>query len=207
MIAIDPAPSKTSPAGAGLRRRDLSRFLSRAMRVIGLRGEASVLLTEDERIRALNREFRHRDKSTDVLSFPAAPMFLAGHTAGDLAISLETAARQAAEHGHTLETEIKILMLHGLLHLAGYDHETDSGEMARRESGLRRELDLPLGLIERGRSSERRLDGQRKARPSATRAGRPRRNASQPRKSGPHNFHSRGPGGARSRNRRPRGTS
>jgi probable rRNA maturation factor len=171
MIVIDPTPSKTCPAAARLRRRDLSRFLSRAVRAIGLRGEVSVLLAGDERIRALNREFRHHDKSTDVLSFPAAPMFSARHAAGDLAISLETAMRQAAEHGHTLETEVKILMLHGLLHLAGYDHETDSGDMARQENGLRSELELPPGLIERGDSPVGQLDRQGKSPPSAKRAG------------------------------------
>jgi probable rRNA maturation factor len=69
--------------------------------------------------------------------------------AGDLAISINTARRQADERGHSLGTEIKVLTLHGLLHLAGYDHETDKGEMARREQKLRAKLRLPHGLIER----------------------------------------------------------
>ena len=140
----------TSPVGAAIRRRELSQFLSCASKAIGLTGEVSVLLAGDDRIRTLNREFRGKDQSTDVLSFPAAPPFAAGGQAGDLAISLDTASRQAAECGHTLQTEVKVLMLHGLLHLAGFDHETDSGEMARREISLRKELGLPLGLIERG---------------------------------------------------------
>ena len=69
--------------------------------------------------------------------------------AGDLAISLDTAARQAASFGHTLRDEVRVLMLHGLLHLSGMDHETDNGEMAAREAELRRELNLPTTLIER----------------------------------------------------------
>ena len=72
--------------------------------------------------------------------------------AGDLAISVETARRQAAEQGHALTCELKVLILHGLLHLAGHDHETDAGEMQRRERSLRARLGLPLGLIERSAS-------------------------------------------------------
>ena len=127
-----------------------------------------MLLAGDERIRELNNRFRGKNKSTDVLSFPAAPHF-AGHSsgsghAGDLAISLETAARQAGECGHTLEIEVKVLLLHGLLHLAGYDHETDSGEMARKETRLRKKLALPLGLIERERPPGKLRLGVRPAR-------------------------------------------
>jgi probable rRNA maturation factor len=148
MIAIEPAPSKF-PMGATLRKRELSQFLSCAAKAIGLPGEVSVLLTGDERIRSLNKQFRGMDKATDVLSFPAAPAFAAAGEIGDLAISLDTAQRQAIEHGHSLQTEIKVLLLHGLLHLGGFDHEMDSGEMASRELDLRRELDLPAGLMER----------------------------------------------------------
>jgi len=129
----------------GLRRRELGRFLRRAMDAVGLDGEVSVLLTVDTVIRALNRQYRHKNKATDVLSFPAEVK----GTAGDLAISVETALKQAEEHGHTLEVEIKVLLLHGLLHLAGYDHETDDGAMRRKELQLRRELALREGLIER----------------------------------------------------------
>jgi probable rRNA maturation factor len=96
----------------------------------------------------MNREFRGLDKATDVLSFPAE-MPGPEKIAGDLAISVETARKQAAACGHSLGTEIKVLMLHGLLHLAGYDHESDSGQMRRREQQLRARLGLPLGLIER----------------------------------------------------------
>jgi len=146
MIVIEAARAKTLPAASALGKRDLNRFLASVLEVLGLTGEFSVLLTGDEQLRALNLQFRGQDKPTDVLSFPAlAP------TGGDLAISLETAAVQAAEHGHTLQMEIKILMLHGLLHLAGYDHERDKGQMRRRETLLRKQFDLPAGLVERTR--------------------------------------------------------
>jgi probable rRNA maturation factor len=140
-----------------LNKRELAQFAGRAIVAAGRRGTVSVLLTGDERIRALNRDFRHKDVPTDVLSFPA---FAAGEapvrgrrTAGDLAISLETAARQAESFGHSLETEVKVLILHGSLHLAGFDHEVDSGEMARLENRLRAEFGLPLGLIARSSSA------------------------------------------------------
>ncbi|MGA8043270.1 MAG: rRNA maturation RNase YbeY, partial [Terracidiphilus sp.] len=132
--------------------RTLERFLRTAQATVRLRGAVTALLTTDRGIRRLNREFRGKDKATDVLSFPAAEM--AGDEAGDLAISVETARKQAFEQGHALGTELKVLMLHGLLHLAGYDHETDEGQMARRERALRAKLRLPLGLIERVESRE-----------------------------------------------------
>jgi probable rRNA maturation factor len=128
--------------------RLLARFLREAQAAVRLRGQVTVLLTTDAGIRSLNRRFRGKNKTTDVLSFPAEGFGLE-KIAGDLAISVPVARKQAAEQGHPLATEIKVLMLHGLLHLAGYDHETDSGEMARRERVLRARLKLPLGLIER----------------------------------------------------------
>ncbi len=143
----------------GLSRRGLSQFLRSAQIAVGLEGDVQVLLADDRRLRRLNRDFRGKDKPTDVLSFPAAPE-LQGKHAGDLAVSLETAQRQASEHGHSLREELRILLLHGLLHLAGMDHETDSGEMAAREGELRAALHLPTGLI---------------ARASATRTATPRR--------------------------------
>jgi probable rRNA maturation factor len=146
MIVIEAARAKTLPAASALGKRDLNRFLASVLEVLGLTGEFSVLLTGDEQLRALNLQFRGKDKPTDVLSFPAL-----AQTGGDLAISLETAALQAAEHGHTLQMEIKILILHGLLHLAGYDHERDKGQMRRRETLLRKQFDLPAGLVERTR--------------------------------------------------------
>jgi len=107
-----------------------------------------VLLAGDRILRRLNREFRGKDKATDVLSFPASPE-LAGVHAGDLAVSLETAQRQAEEHGHSLRDEVRVLLLHGLLHLYGMDHEIDRGEMAAREAELRVKLRLRSGLIAR----------------------------------------------------------
>jgi probable rRNA maturation factor len=113
-----------------------------------LKGQVTVLLTTDAAIRKLNRRFRGKNKATDVLSFQAQGVGAEG-IAGDLAISVTTALGQAARQGHSLSTEIKILILHGLLHLAGYDHDSDNGKMARREELLRAKLRLPQGLIER----------------------------------------------------------
>lgn len=135
-------------AEAGLSRSGLARFLGEAQRAVGLQGAVDVLLADDRTLRRLNREFRGKDKATDVLSFPAATE-LRGKFAGDLAISLDTAARQAREHGHSLRDEVRVLLLHGLLHLSGMDHETDRGEMATREAELRAELRLKSGLIAR----------------------------------------------------------
>jgi len=130
--------------------RTLARFLAKAQDAVSLRGEVTVLLTTDETIRDLNKRFRGKNQATDVLSFPAqTPVRTKEKSAGDIAISVDTALRQGAEQGHALACELKILMLHGLLHLAGYDHETDRGRMHRRERQLRVRLGLPAGLIER----------------------------------------------------------
>jgi probable rRNA maturation factor len=147
MITIElPAHFQAKPPE--LSNSGLTRFLNRARRAVGLPGEVEVLLADDSTLRSLNKSFRGKNKPTDVLSFPT-PAEIAHAHAGDLAISLETAARQAAAYGHTLRDEVRILVLHGLLHLAGEDHETDNGEMATREATLRRELRLPTTLIER----------------------------------------------------------
>lgn len=132
--------------------RTLARFLGEAQSAVKLRGQVAVLLTTDNVIRRLNRQFRGKNKPTDVLSFPAEQFQNAKpaeRVAGDLAISVPTARRQAAALGHALAAEIKVLILHGLLHLAGYDHESDNGTMARHEQRLRARLRLPHGLIER----------------------------------------------------------
>ena len=126
----------------------LTRFLNRARAAVGLRGAVDVLLSGDSTLCTLNKSFRGKNKATDVLSFPAPSAFATKH-AGDLAISLETADRQASAFGHSVVAEIKILILHGLLHLAGEDHEIDDGQMAARESILRQQLRLPATLIER----------------------------------------------------------
>ena len=136
--------------------RVLQRFVATAARAIPLHGDLSVLLTSDRAIRSLNRQFRGKNKATDVLSFPAVSE-IPGQpvVAGDLAISVDTAARQALLLEHSLANELKILILHGMLHLAGLDHENDQGQMAQRELKLRRQLRLTTGLIERTRSVNR----------------------------------------------------
>jgi probable rRNA maturation factor len=128
----------------------LARFANQAQRAVRLSGEVNILLTSDSEIQRLNREFRHKDTPTDVLSFPAA----APEAGGDIAISLQTARRQAAEAGHELLTEVKVLILHGMLHLAGHDHESDHGQMLRLEQRLRAGLNLRAGLIERTLSAD-----------------------------------------------------
>jgi probable rRNA maturation factor len=109
------------------------------------RGTMTIAIVSDARVRALNRKFRKKDKATDVLSFRSGePGYL-----GDVVISSGVAARQARAAGHRLATELRVLALHGLLHLLGYDHERDDGQMARLERRLRRLGGLREGLIER----------------------------------------------------------
>ena len=134
--------------------RTLARFLGLAQAAVRLKGQVTVLLTTDAAIRRLNARFRGKNKATDVLSFPADGIG-AEDIAGDLAISVPTALHQAVEECHSLSTEIKVLILHGLLHLVGYDHEADEGQMARRERLLRARLGLPQGLIERAEVPKR----------------------------------------------------
>ena len=130
----------------------LQRFLKRAQKEIGLRGNVTVLLTTNNDMRQLNRRFRNKDRATDVLSFPSAgPSPETG--VGDIAISRQIAREQARRFGHSVEEELKILLLHGLLHLAGYDHESDHGEMRRKERALSAKLGLPAPLTQRGAAS------------------------------------------------------
>jgi probable rRNA maturation factor len=144
-----------------LSRLALARFANKAQRASGVGGEVNILLTGNAEVQRLNRQFRKQDKPTDVLSFPSAqepgmptgtrqgtPLRPQAH-GGDIAISLQKARAQAAEVGHDLLTEVKVLILHGMLHLAGHDHETDRGEMRKLEQSLRAELHLPAGLLER----------------------------------------------------------
>ena len=144
----------------------------RARRAVRLRGTVNVLVTTSHELRSLNLRFRGKDKPTDVLSFPAPPLAHshAKKVAGDLAISAEIARENARHFGHPVAAEIKILALHGILHLAGFDHEQDHGEMAREESRLRRQLKLESGLIERMHPANQasRREG-RSARPAAKR--------------------------------------
>jgi probable rRNA maturation factor len=143
------APADARPGTAGL-----ARWLERVAPQRA-RGDVVVALVSDGRMRALNRTYRGVDHATDVLSFPTAPT--PGHdgSLGDIVIATGVAARQAAEAGHGLQTELRVLALHGLLHLLGYDHERDQGQMARFESRLRRKGGLREGLIGRHRGVAR----------------------------------------------------
>jgi probable rRNA maturation factor len=156
MITIEP-PSRCPADVLTLSKAGLARFVNRARAAVGIEGEVHVLLADDKTLRRLNRQFRGKDRATDVLSFPAVES--GAGVAGDLAISLETAARQAKQYGHSLRDEVRVLLLHGVLHLAGFDHERDRGEMAAREAALRRELGLAVGLI--GRVSDGKGRGRR----------------------------------------------
>ena len=109
------------------------------------RGAVAVAVVSDARVRRLNRVYRKQDRPTDVLSFPSEdPGCL-----GDIVIAAGVARRQAHRAGHALQTELRVLALHGLLHLLGYDHDDDDGLMARVEGRLRRRGGLREGLIER----------------------------------------------------------
>jgi probable rRNA maturation factor len=126
-----------------VRRTPLRDFLTELVKRVA-RGRASTcqvtcLISTDAELRRLNRQFRGKNYVTDVLSFPP----------DEMAISLDRAAAQAKELGHSLDEELRILMLHGLLHLCGMDHETDAGQMRRTETRWRKKLGLPSGLIER----------------------------------------------------------
>jgi probable rRNA maturation factor len=110
------------------------------------RGAVTVAIVPDARVKALNRRYRRKDRKTDVLSFPADER----EYLGDVVIAAGVARRQARAAGHSLQTELRVLALHGLLHLLGYDHERDNGRMRRVERRLRAKGGLREGLIERG---------------------------------------------------------
>jgi probable rRNA maturation factor len=131
----------------GLSERKLAEFISEACEHIRLMGAVTVLITDSKEMIVLNGRFRGKALATDVLSFPG-PSFVDGF-AGDIAVSLDIANRTARAMGHSTSAEVRILVLHGLIHLAGYDHESDRGEMTRLEGRLRRKLSLPAGVIER----------------------------------------------------------
>ncbi len=154
----------------GLSRATLERFVLRARRMVRLRETVNVLVTNSSELRALNRRFRGADKATDVLSFPSpqAERTKARPVAGDVAISADIARENAALLGHSVADEVKILALHGILHLAGYDHERDRGEMARTESRLRRQLKLEAGLIERAQPRAGNVSTRKKRSAGAT---------------------------------------
>jgi probable rRNA maturation factor len=144
--------------GRAVRAAWLERWLT-AVIPSRVRGTVSVALVSDQRVRRLNREYRASDYATDVLSFPlgeSLPVARPDHAfLGDVVIATGVARRQARAAGHSERTEVRILALHGLLHLIGYDHERDDGAMARAERRLRRKGGLREGLIERARSTSR----------------------------------------------------
>jgi len=126
-------------------RRNLRAFAQRLGSAVAGGRAFCCLITSSRELQRLNREYRKQDHTTDVLSFPAGG---GNGFLGELAISFPAARSQAAEFGVRVEQEIEILMLHGLLHLLGMDHETDRGRMARAERKWRKALGLPVGLIE-----------------------------------------------------------
>jgi probable rRNA maturation factor len=132
------------PERAGLDRNELERFAHHLNTQVAKGRGFHCLITGDADLRRWNREFLKKDYATDVLSFPAT-----GASLGDIAISRHRAASQATRFGHTLSEELKLLMLHGLLHLTGLDHERDTGQMARTERRWRVKLGLSEGLTER----------------------------------------------------------
>lgn len=145
-------PNRYPEAGARRLRPWLDRLAAQlAARELSSDVESVTLgvrFASDRELRRVNRDYRGKDKPTDVLSFPGGPDGSdgpddseeedGGHHLGDILISIPTARRQAEERGHSVERELKVLLLHGLLHCLGYDHETDQGEMERLERRLRR---------------------------------------------------------------------
>jgi len=142
--------SVATPDSSAVSTRGLGPWLAR-WAPASARGDVSIAVVSDRRMRALNRQFRGQDRTTDVLSFPATHMPGVSTFLGDIVIASGVASRQARDAGHPLGTELKVLALHGLLHLLGYDHETDEGKMARAEARLRKKAGLREGLIERAR--------------------------------------------------------
>jgi probable rRNA maturation factor len=141
-----PAKFKFSPSD----RRLLTRFVRKLSARVAHGKSFECLITDDRELQRLNKTFLNQDYPTDVLSFPAHNQTF---TIGECAISVERAEDQRRQFGHSLMEEIHILMLHGVLHLTGLDHEKDSGDMARAELRWRAEFNLPNSLIERSRTA------------------------------------------------------
>ena len=150
-------PAELKPSTA--EKRELVQFLHTLCRRLAGSRPIVGLLADDARLRQLNRDFLGCDYATDVLSFPATHF---KPESGEIAISLERAAAQAAEFGHALLDEIKILLFHGTLHLTWLDHDKDGGVMEREEQRWRAEFQLPETLIARASRSNRRLPKHRK---------------------------------------------
>lgn len=135
-------------------KRALKRFAQTLTSRVLENREFTCLISDDRELRALNRAFRGHDCATDVLSFPAASIVRLRGGLGEIAISAERADLQARKFGHSRTKELQILMLHGVLHLAGMDHERDAGEMAREERKWRAEFSLPMTVIARAVGSK-----------------------------------------------------
>lgn len=144
-VTVEAGGSKAVAAAAGL-----DRWLSRVAPARA-RGNLGIAIVSDRRMQRLNFQYRQKDKATDVLSFPSTAK--RGRPAdgfwGDIAIAAGVAARQARAERHSLGIELRVLALHGLLHLLGYDHRVDKGLMGRVEERLRKRGDLPSGLVAR----------------------------------------------------------
>jgi probable rRNA maturation factor len=157
--------------------KGLGRWLSR-IAPRSARGTLAIAILPDKKVRELNRKYRDKDRPTDVLSFPATGEVFPGDGGksvptpflGDIAISRGIARKQAKLLGHAPATEVRVLALHGLLHLLGYDHDSDGGRMAQVEARLRRKAGLPSGLIARAATPrvERMLKPRHKAAPPPT---------------------------------------
>lgn len=139
----------TGAAVARFSRREIAEFVRKvliALRVDDDIQEVSIAIIEDEAMRTLNRQFRKKNKTTDVLTFPAdasdADPHAKGRPLGDIVISIDQARRQAADQRHSIATEVRYLILHGVLHALGYDHATDNGEMNALEVEVRSAVDL-----------------------------------------------------------------
>jgi probable rRNA maturation factor len=167
MVIFDPPITGVSTSSVSA--AQLQRFARRAQKLAEVQGEVDILIATNKRLRELNRRFRRKDKPTDVLSFPRP-------SGGDIAISAQIARDNAQRFGHSLASELKILVLHGMLHLAGYDHESDNGRMARVESRLRSQLKLPASLIDRAHSGGKASKAEQP--PAIAKSAKTRRNRS-----------------------------
>ena len=146
----------------GVSQQSLARFATRAQKLAGVSGDVAVLITGSREIQQLNRRFRGKNKPTDVLSFPR-------EEGGDIAICADIAHANADRFGHPAASEMKVLILHGMLHLAGYDHETDNGRMEEKEALLRARLNLPASLIQRTQNLASKVAGAKTGLPASHR--------------------------------------
>jgi len=139
-------PASREALGRRVTQASLREFAEQLRIRVARRRPFTCLITGDAELKRLNAQFRKRKYATDVLSFPSGQL---KGPIGEIAISADRALAQSTEFGHGIGDEIRILLLHGVLHLLGFDHETDAGEMARVEARWRKSLGLPLSLTER----------------------------------------------------------